>query len=93
MFAFSCCCFTPEMAKENLGATWEYKYRLEIAGQKLPHYDSVECMIADNFQELTTERILSLNVPVTAIEYWLRLCRKRNWVNQNVNLAANASHV
>jgi hypothetical protein len=77
MFAFSCGCFTLEMAKENLGATWEYKYRLEIAAQKLPQYDSPECMIADRFSELSVESILAMNLPLRAVEYWMRL-RKRS---------------
>jgi hypothetical protein len=76
MFAFSCGCCTLEMAKENLGATWEYKYRIEIASQKLPHYDSPECMIADRCLELDLKDILALNLAVPCIEYWLRL-RKR----------------
>ena len=76
MFAFSCGCFTLEMAKENLGATWEYKYRLEIASQKLPHYDSVECMIADRFQDFTLASLIENNLPLAAIEYWMRLRRK-----------------
>jgi hypothetical protein len=76
MFAFSCGCFTLEMAKENLGATWEYKYRLEIASQKLPHYDSAECMIADRFQELTLASLIENNLTLGAIEYWMRLRRR-----------------
>ena len=76
MFAFSSGCFTLEMAKVKLGATWEYKYRHEIASQKLPHYDSPECMIADRFRDLTLEGLLALNLPVAAIEYWMRLRRK-----------------
>ena len=75
MFAFCCGCFTLEMAKENLGATWEYKYRLEIASQKLPHYDSPECMIADRFQDLSLASLIENNLPVPAIEYWMRLRR------------------
>jgi hypothetical protein len=76
MFAFSCGCFTLEMAKENLGATWEYKYRLEIASQKLPHYDSAECMIADRFHDLTLANLVENNLPLAAIEYWMRLRRR-----------------
>jgi hypothetical protein len=76
MFAFSCGCFTLEMTKENLGATWEYKYRLEIASQKLPHYDSAECMIADRFRDLTLASLIENNLPLAAIEYWMRLRRK-----------------
>jgi hypothetical protein len=76
MFAFSCGCFTLEMAKENLGATWEYKYRLEIASQKLPHYDSAECMIADRFQDLTLASLIENNLPLSAMEYWMRLRRR-----------------
>jgi hypothetical protein len=77
MFAFSRGCFTMEMAQEKLGATWEYKYRLEIAAQILPHYDSLECMIADRFRELTLDAVLSMNLPFAAFEYWMRL-RRRN---------------
>jgi hypothetical protein len=76
MFAFSCGCFTLEMAKENLGATWEYKYRLEIASQKLPHYDSAECMIADRFQDLTLANLIENHLPLAAIEYWMVLQRR-----------------
>jgi hypothetical protein len=76
MFAFSCGCFTLDMAKQNLGATWEYKYRLEIASQVLPNYDSPECMIADRFSELSVESILAMNLPLKAIEYWMRLRRR-----------------
>ena len=75
MFAFSCGCFTMEMAKEKLGATWEYKYRIEIAWQKLPHYDSPECMIADCFREIALEKLIAMNLPVAVIEYWMRLRR------------------
>jgi hypothetical protein len=71
-------CFTMEMAKENLGATWEYKYRIEIAAQKLPHYDSAECMIADRFQDFTLETLIENNLPLAAIEYWMRLRRKHS---------------
>ena len=66
---------TGVMAKENLCATWEYKYRVEIASQKLLHYDSAECMIADCFREITLEKVLGMNLPLTAIEYWMRLRR------------------
>ena len=76
MFAFSCGCFTLEMAKENLCATWEYKYRMEIASMKLPHYDSAECMIADRFQDLTLANLVENNLPMEAIEYWMRLRRR-----------------
>jgi len=76
MFAFSCGCFTLDVAKENLGATWEYKYRLEIASQKLPAYDSPECLIADRFADLSIESILAMNLPLKAIEYWMRLRRR-----------------
>jgi hypothetical protein len=76
MFAFSCGCFSFEMAKENLGATWEYKYRVEIAAQRLPHYDSTECMIADRFTELTLESLIENKLPLPAIEYWMRLRRR-----------------
>jgi hypothetical protein len=64
------------MAKENLGVTWEYKYRLEIASQKLPHYDSPECEIADRFQEITPEELIARNYSISIIEYWMRLRRK-----------------
>lgn len=76
MFAFSCGCFTFEKAKEMLGDKWEYKYRHEIASQKLPHYDTPECMIADCFRELTLNGLLAMNLPVVVVEYWMRLRRK-----------------
>jgi hypothetical protein len=79
MFAFSCGCFTLAMAKENLGATWEYKYRLEIAAQKLPHYDSPECMIADRFKDLTIEKLLDMKASVVSIEYWTRIRKRSGW--------------
>jgi hypothetical protein len=82
MFAFSRGCFTLEMAKENLGATWEYKYRIEIASQVLPHYDSPECMIADRFQEITLESFIDKAIPFSAIEYWMRLLRKNEAVSR-----------
>ena len=77
MFAFSCGCFSLESAKEKLGDTWEYKYRHEIAAQKLNRYDSPECMIADCFREITIESVLALNLPFAAVEYWMRLRRTR----------------
>jgi hypothetical protein len=73
MFAFSCGCFTLELAKENLGATWEYKYRLEIASQKLPHYDSPLCEIADNFREIPVEEAFQMGTGGDCFEYWRRL--------------------
>jgi hypothetical protein len=73
MFAFSCGCFSLEMAKENLGATWEYKYRLEIASQKLPHYDSPLCDIADNFREIPVEEAFQMGTGGHCFEYWRRL--------------------
>ena len=73
MFAFSCGCFTFEMAKENLGATWEYKYRLEIAAQKLPHYDSPLCDIAENFREIPVEEAFQMGTGDACFDYWRRL--------------------
>ena len=61
------------MAKENLGATWEYKYRLEIASQKLPHYDSPLCDIADNFREIPVEEAFQMGTGGHCFEYWRRL--------------------
>jgi len=78
MFAFSCGCFTLESAKEKLGDTWEYKYRHEIGSQVLNRYNSPECMITDRFLEISVDELISLKLPLTALEYWMRLRRKKS---------------
>jgi hypothetical protein len=42
----------------------------------LPHYDAPECMIADRFSDLILESLIQNNLPLSAIEYWMRLRRK-----------------
>jgi hypothetical protein len=70
------------MAKENLGATWEYKYRMEISLQKLPNYDSPLCDIADNFREIPIEEAFLMGKGGDCFEYWRRL-RVKNGLQIN----------
>jgi len=82
MFAFSKGCFSLETAKEKLGATWEYKYRLEIASQKLSRYASLLCDIAQNFREIPFEEAFEMGTGAACFEYWQRL-RVKNGLSIN----------
>ena len=63
-------------------------YRLEIALQKLSHYDSPLCDIAENFREIPVEEAFQMGTGGDCFEYWRRLRVKnglpintleRNW--------------
>jgi hypothetical protein len=82
MFAFSKGCFSLEAAKDKLGATWEYKYRLEIASQKLVRHASPLCDIADNFRDIPFEEAFRMGSGGECFEYWRRL-RVKNGLPMN----------